>query len=142
VSRQLCHSFHSLFNTGVNTPRRLIDLLAPNWLARQNPLFLYYAKRCSATTPFLEMPLEMLLGMLFWTRLSVRGCPAHFLFETLRSAADYTAHFLFETLRSAADYTQRAALLAKPAHSATDSTRSQVLILTFPRSLRSLEPQS
>ena len=44
-------------------------------------------------------------------------------------------HFLFETFRSAADYTQRAALLAKPAHSAADSTRSQVPILTFSRSL-------
>lgn len=73
-----------------------------------------YVKRCSAITPFLEML------RLFWTRLSVRGYPAHFLFETFRSAADYT---------------QRAALLAKPAHSAADSTRSQVLILTFSRSL-------
>ena len=47
----------------------------------------------------------------------------------------YPAHFLFETFRSAADYTQRVALLAKPAHSAAGSTRSQVLILTFSRSL-------
>ena len=73
-----------------------------------------YVKRCSAITPFLEML------RLFWTRLSVRGYPAHFLFETFRSAADYT---------------QRVALLAKPAHSAAGSTRSQVLILTFSRSL-------
>ena len=56
---------------------------------------------------------------LFWTRLSVRGYPASFLLDTFRSAPDYS---------------QRAALLAKP-DPRKDSTRSQVLILTFSRSL-------
>jgi hypothetical protein len=72
-----------------------------------------YIKRCSSVMAFLKML------SLFWERLRGRGYPASFLFQLYNTGANYT---------------ERAALLAKPDRTEADE-RSQVLILTFSRSL-------
>ena len=74
-----------------------------------------YIKRCSNLLDFFGML------RLFWTRLSVRGYPGPYLCETFHSAADYS---------------QRVALLAQP-DPAGATSRAQILILTFSRSLQS-----